>query len=293
MIDLLGDEIVVDELLRDKFIEPPFSVLDTKTASWQQRKRVWISKGLKSDEGRQAVAIKIGVKSDDQEDSKSNYVSVFDPALCEVIYRWSFGPIGYGQVTGDTYTLTQDNVGKPISVAVIYTDRGGNLEMVFSQTTLDVTEPDYAQAQFWKDATKAPSELEKKDAVDLNDAIGILKMIVGLPVNSNNTPLSPYQVIAADFDQSGEVDLTDAIGVLKLVVDLAAPTPTWKHFDHAKLSANYKVTDPLSANYKAGSALRPGDWRGDAALADISAVPADVELVGVLSGDVDGSWTGV
>lgn len=88
MIDLLGDEIVVDELLRDKFIEPPFSVLDTKTSSWQQRKRIWISKGLKSDEGRQSVAIKIGVKSDDQEDSKSNYVSVFDPALCEVIYRW-------------------------------------------------------------------------------------------------------------------------------------------------------------------------------------------------------------
>lgn len=88
MIDLLGDEIVVDELLRDKFIEPPFSVLDTKTASWQQRKRVWISKGLKSEEGRQSVAIKIGVKADDQEDGKSNYVSVFDPALCEVIYRW-------------------------------------------------------------------------------------------------------------------------------------------------------------------------------------------------------------
>jgi hypothetical protein len=129
--------------------------------------------------------------------------------------------------------------------------------------------------------------------VDLNDAIGILKMIVGLPVNSNNTPLSPYQVIAADFDQSGQVDLTDAIGVLKLVVDLAAPTPTWKHFDHAKLSANYKVTDPLSVDYKAGSALRPGDWRGDAALADVSAVPADVGLVGVLTGDVDGSWTGV
>jgi hypothetical protein len=53
------------------------------------------------------------------------------------------------------------------------------------------------------------------------------------------------------------------------------------------------VTDPLSVDYKAGSALRPGDWRGDAALADISAVPADVGLVGVLTGDVDGSWTGV
>jgi DNA modification methylase len=89
MIDLLGDEIVVDELLRDKFIEPPFSVLDTKTASWQQRKRVWISKGLKSEEGRNSNVIKIGLDSYEQRsDSASNYVSVFDPALCEVIYRW-------------------------------------------------------------------------------------------------------------------------------------------------------------------------------------------------------------
>jgi hypothetical protein len=212
----------------------------------------------------------------------------------ELNYVWSWDlPGGRRNVQGNPYTLTQDDVGLPISVAAVYTDGGGKQEFVYGEPTSIVTEPDYAQAQFWKDATKAPSELEKKDAVDLNDAIGILKMIVGLPVNSNNTPLSPYQVIAADFDQSGEVDLTDAIGVLKLVVDLAAPTPTWKHFDHAKLSANYKVTDPLSVDYKAGSALRPGDWRGDAALADISAVPADVGLVGVLTGDVDGSWTGV
>ena len=28
--DLFGNEMVIDELLRDKFIEPPFSVLDTK-----------------------------------------------------------------------------------------------------------------------------------------------------------------------------------------------------------------------------------------------------------------------
>ena len=28
-VDLFGNEIVKDELLRDKFIEPPFSILDT------------------------------------------------------------------------------------------------------------------------------------------------------------------------------------------------------------------------------------------------------------------------
>jgi len=34
-LDLFGNEIKLDPLLRDKFIEPPFSILDTKTGSWQ------------------------------------------------------------------------------------------------------------------------------------------------------------------------------------------------------------------------------------------------------------------
>ena len=35
-VDLFGNEIVKDELLRDKFIEPPFSILDTKSGNWQK-----------------------------------------------------------------------------------------------------------------------------------------------------------------------------------------------------------------------------------------------------------------
>ena len=53
-VDLFGNEIVKDELLRDKFIEPPFSILDTKSGNWQKRKRLWIGKGLKSEVGRNA-----------------------------------------------------------------------------------------------------------------------------------------------------------------------------------------------------------------------------------------------
>ena len=32
--DLFGNDIVDNVLLRDKFIEPPFSVLDTKSGNW-------------------------------------------------------------------------------------------------------------------------------------------------------------------------------------------------------------------------------------------------------------------
>jgi hypothetical protein len=108
-------------------------------------------------------------------------------------------------------------------------------------------------------------------------------MIVGLNVNSNNTALSPYQAIAADFDQSGDVGLTDAIGVLKMVVGLTAPTPTWKYYDDTQ----------LNSAYTSSQSLNPKGWTSAAAISDISTTSASVTLVGVLTGDVDGSWTGV
>jgi DNA modification methylase len=98
-IDLFGNEIIKDELLRDKFIEPPFSILDTKSGSWARRKRLWVSKGLKSDIGRKdAKTINTGTdlyrKTNIKEGSYGNdkakdaHISIFDPALCEVLYNW-------------------------------------------------------------------------------------------------------------------------------------------------------------------------------------------------------------
>lgn len=88
-VDLFGNEIAKDELLRDKFIEPPFSILDTKSGNWQKRKRLWIGKGLKSEVGRDAKAFNINdwVK-DKTGQNMPSAVSVFDPALCEVLYHW-------------------------------------------------------------------------------------------------------------------------------------------------------------------------------------------------------------
>lgn len=89
--DLFGNPIIKDVLLRDKFIEPPFSILDTKSGSWQNRKRQWSRIGIKSEIGRDSVVIHMDSKKQDK--NKSDYVSIFDPALCEVLYRW-FCPDG-------------------------------------------------------------------------------------------------------------------------------------------------------------------------------------------------------
>jgi hypothetical protein len=137
-------------------------------------------------------------------------------------------------------------------------------------------------AKFWKNNALTPSETKKTEAVNLSDAICILKMSVGLNVNSNNVPLSPYQAVAADFDQNGAVNLTDAIGVLKMVAGLNAPSPVWAYYDDAK----------LAGAYQAAESLNPNAWTATAAVADASAVSGSVKLVGVLTGDVDGSWLG-
>jgi len=96
-IDLWGNEIVEDVLLREKYKEPPFSILDTRTGLWQGRRRAWIAKGIKSEVGRNAKTYN-GHKWVEEKLGKSapndaGGTSIFDPVLTELMYRW-FCPDG-------------------------------------------------------------------------------------------------------------------------------------------------------------------------------------------------------
>ncbi len=113
-------------------------------------------------------------------------------------------------------------------------------------------------------------------AVNLQDAIAILKMIVGLDVNGTGKPLSPYQSYAADFDFNGKVELSDAINVLKHVVGLVSPDPAWMFFNEA-------LVPP-------GVGLNPGI---PPAISAAGVGQLHLGLVGVLRGDVDGSFEGL
>jgi DNA modification methylase len=86
MIDLFGNKTIKKPLLRDKFIEPPFSILDTKSGNWRKRKRLWQKLGIKSEVGRDSVVINMDTNS--KKNNTAKYVSIFDPALCEVLYHW-------------------------------------------------------------------------------------------------------------------------------------------------------------------------------------------------------------
>ena len=81
--------------LADKFIVPPFSVLDARGGVWQDRKRRWLSLGIKSELGRGGALTYNGRATDpvSMKLLEMGATSVFDPVLCELAYRW-FTPPG-------------------------------------------------------------------------------------------------------------------------------------------------------------------------------------------------------
>ena len=99
----------VSNLLSDRFIVPPFSVLDTQQEYWIKRRRLWLSMGIRSELGRDSSELKRttvnGKKSMQMAFTRSggfndpnvaakygkkalSQTSIFDPVLCELAYRW-------------------------------------------------------------------------------------------------------------------------------------------------------------------------------------------------------------
>ena len=92
--------------LRGRFLVPPFSVLDARQAYWQERKRAWLSIGLRGEIGRGnqltyrggRASLPRGAAPTDENDFREKMLapggtSVFDPVLCELAYTW-FCPAG-------------------------------------------------------------------------------------------------------------------------------------------------------------------------------------------------------
>lgn len=110
--------------LADRFGVPPFDVLDARQGYWRDRKRSWLRLGIKSEIGRgdrlafkgieradpqyyqkkTAVEARIGHTLTSKEFFDHHYepptegpgtgTSIFDPVLCELVYRWFTPPGG-------------------------------------------------------------------------------------------------------------------------------------------------------------------------------------------------------
>ena len=97
MVNLFGEEEmdVTHSILRQKFVEPPFSILDTRQAEWQERKRTWKKLGIRPEivNNNNTKTFNISEWAAEKADKDMPAISIFDPALCEVMYKW-FCPDG-------------------------------------------------------------------------------------------------------------------------------------------------------------------------------------------------------
>ena len=89
-LNLFGDPVQPPSRgpVADAFVEPPFTVLDARSGGWQDRKRAWAAMGIQGEVGRDAPSIHCPTSSDKGGMDDANYVSIFDPVICELAYRW-------------------------------------------------------------------------------------------------------------------------------------------------------------------------------------------------------------
>lgn len=134
---LSSDPPIPSRTLAERYLVPPFSVLDTKQGYWRDRQEAWKALGIKSEIGRGSNLLgfsstvlgaanssgdtpEFGGRTDNPEAVIPNFyhklksgmsreeiieeweargssafdgTSIFDPALCEILYRW-FAPEG-------------------------------------------------------------------------------------------------------------------------------------------------------------------------------------------------------
>ena len=94
--------------LKDEFIVPPLSILDTRQGYWQDRKNEWKSLGLDSGIGRDDELLGKGMKQlAERQGANLTGTSIFDPVLCEIMYKWFnvyqgriYDPFAGGSVRG-------------------------------------------------------------------------------------------------------------------------------------------------------------------------------------------------
>ena len=96
---LFGEDSDYVADLFDRFIQPPYSVLDRKQGSWARRKKQWLALGIKSELGRATDLLYATPKEDSSEAVKkiqgaTDGTSVFDPVIVELAVRWYSAPGG-------------------------------------------------------------------------------------------------------------------------------------------------------------------------------------------------------
>jgi len=91
-LELYGDP---HPSLAERFIIPPLSVFRVASGFWQERKKAWLSLGIQSEKGRDdKMLAPMAALAKKASGSNLPTESIFDPVLCEIMYRWFCPPVG-------------------------------------------------------------------------------------------------------------------------------------------------------------------------------------------------------
>lgn len=88
LLDKVKDSPSEGPMLKERFIVPPFSYIDTKKGEWQERKRKWKELGLIGEAGRDKNLLFCNNLNSGEGEGFDSGISIFDPVLCEICYSW-------------------------------------------------------------------------------------------------------------------------------------------------------------------------------------------------------------
>lgn len=120
------------------------------------------------------------------------------------------------------------------------------------------------------------ADTSESDAIMANDALAALKIAVGMNPNEDQSTVLSYQFLAADVNHDGKVKSTDALNILKMAVQLdSAPANEWIFVPESVGSETMTRTNVV--------------WQDNALPVTLDS-DQELHLIGILKGDVDGSW---
>ncbi len=123
--------------------------------------------------------------------------------------------------------------------------------------------------------------------ITLTDVLAALKIYLGKSVGDYSSPLN---YITSDFNADGSVTLTDVLSLLKYYLgkDTGGAKPTWVFIDATDMTGTGSSSFIAGMN---GQSISKTYAIPKLIQHDLS-TDSTVELIGVLRGDVDGSWSG-
>ena len=137
---------------------------------------------------------------------------------------------------------------------------------------------DFVSDTYTLQTTKPIDATIRGIAVTSGDALAALKIALLINPNSDGSPVSPYQYLAADVNKDGRVTSGDALNILKMAIKYSgAPANEWLF-----------VEPSVGTETMSRTAVH---WP----VADLSIQldhNMELDLIGIVKGDINGSWVG-